>query len=173
MRTALAEQGDAAQVHHHRQQQRIDEFTRRRARLTDAYLADAIPVDVLKDKQEAIVTELLTAQAELESDLLAVEEIETRLEQALTLLRDPERAYRATDNEGRRHFNQAFFNSLAVDHEGVVGADLADPFAQLLTEDLAEQIERETASGTLHSVDGSKETTYVGAEGLEPPTPSL
>jgi site-specific DNA recombinase len=103
-------------------------------------------------------------QAQLEDELAAAREslVETdrnlnidqaQLNRALALAADVHGVYVAADGQTRRGYNQAFFKKLLVIAEAepgqrqpavqLVGAELTQPYALLLAEDLVESVETE------------------------------
>ena len=104
----------------------------KRQKLIDAYLAEAIPVADLKQRQEAIAVEQRDAERLIELANVNHALVEERLEIALSLLEHCDRLYIGANEAGRRASNQAFFAALYMDTSGVVRAELNPPFAELV-----------------------------------------
>ena len=99
--------------------------------------------------------------------------VETNLTLALGLVSDCKQAYRRGGPRVRRRYNQAFFEAVYVDTDGVSYARLAKPFSEVLPEAVRYKVE-ETKNPDSHGGGrGSNTNDLVGAEGLEPPTPSV
>lgn len=113
------------------QRRRLEKLERQRQKLIDAYLAEAIPVADLKQRQEALLAEQQEAERLIRLASINHEIAEQRLEVALGLLEHCERLYVGESDKVRRDLNQAFFDGLEMDKHGVVRAILAPPFAQL------------------------------------------
>ena len=95
------------------------------------------------------------------------------LELARRLLHQAGEAYRDADDLTQRAWNQTFFTKLFVaptDEEGpaVVSADLSEPFAQLLSDDLAASVDSALRSETPVSAGGSTVDQIVETVGIEP-----
>ncbi|MGQ0431571.1 MAG: hypothetical protein ACT452_04085 [Microthrixaceae bacterium] len=135
-----------------------------RRKLLQAHLSGAVPLDLLKEEQDRIMRELANVGGALASTELHWETIERNLDLALSLVRDCQSLYRAANPETRRQLNQALFEALSVDVDGVKYRRLAQPFAQLLDDDLFARLEREMKNPTsVASGQGSKEVllTFV------------
>jgi site-specific DNA recombinase len=185
-----------------RQERRLAKLRGERKKLLDAHYADAIPLDLLKTEQTRIGRDIANAEtrlAALEGDFTAAE---ANLTKALALVQDCHRAYLDAPEKTRRQFNQAFFERLLIDDSYTVTGQLAQPFETLLGEELRQYVARRTEAdlidaveevfrpdgddqpepelalagatpATVRAAQGWREKTMVGAEGLEPPTPSL
>ena len=93
---------------------------------------------------------------------------------ALDRATDCPRADELSDPKLRRMFNQVLWKSLKVDQKQVVGGDLSDPFAALLTDDIVRGYTR-TAKNPGHVLcgQGSSKNNLVEVRGLEPLTSTL
>ena len=114
------------------QHRRLQRLEAKRQKLIDAYLAEAIPVADLKQRQEAIAVEQRDAERLIELANVNHALVEERLEIALSLLEHCDRLYIGANEAGRRASNQAFFAALYMDTSGVVRAELNPPFAELV-----------------------------------------
>ncbi len=114
------------------QRRRLKRLEAQKQKLIDAYLAEALPVSDLKQRQQAIAVEQRDAERLLQLASANHALAEERLDQALGLLQHCERLYIAAPEEVRRQFNQAFYAGLWIDERGVQRAALNSPFAELL-----------------------------------------
>ena len=128
-----------------RQQARISKLEQERRRVADCVLNGSVPEDIGREKQEKIRKELAKAHELLSVTLVAQEDVETTLRQALDLVSDCEAAYRAADDDLRREWNQAVFVKLCLDEDGMAGAELAPPFGILLAKDASKRVYRREA----------------------------
>jgi hypothetical protein len=113
------------------QRRRLQRVERQRQKLVDAYLAEAIPIGDLKQRQAVLAAEEREAERLIRLATFNHELLEERLEIALALLEHCERLYIGGSDDDRRALNQAFFAALEVDREGVMRAILNPPFAEL------------------------------------------
>lgn len=109
-----------------------------REKLLQGHYAGAVPLDLLKQEQDRIGTQLAAIERRLEAATLHYDQIQTNLNIALELAEDCYRAYSIAPDHIRRLFNQAFFTHLFVEDDGTIRADLAEPFRTLLDGRLAE-----------------------------------
>ena len=116
---------------------RIEKLERERDKLTQAYLADALPVDVLKREQDRVQRELASARAIIEKHQADYASIEEALDQALLLCRVGAAAYEHAGPEVRRQLVQAAFDKLWIIDDEIVGCDLKPGFTTVLDDDLA------------------------------------
>ena len=152
-----------------RHQKAIGKLNEERRKLLQAHLAGAVPLDLLQDEQARVGRELATAHAKLEQAEQEVGQVKEGLELALRLAADAEAAYALADDLTKRRWNQAFFKKIFLRDLETSGAELADPFAQLLADDLAQELERISADSRSG---GSIENQLLEAGGIEPPTPA-
>ena len=194
VKAALTEQQATLEVERRTQARRVQQVTTERDKLLQAFYAGAITMDLLKSEQTRITRELEVAQGRLVACNKEFGQIEENLNVVLELAGDCLEAYRQASPSVRRLFNQAFFTQLLIDDEGEVRAELAAPFAILLSEDLALAIEmgstgeRAEASGQNQASwrvegfweqkdetptigQGLKDGLLVGRQGLEPCPP--
>jgi site-specific DNA recombinase len=183
-----------ARAEQERLRKRQERLLSERAKLLEAHYADAIPLDLFKSEQRRIAKELTDIE-EVENatrDHQAL--VETNLHKALRFVRDCYGAYLAARPYVRRLFNQALFEKLYIVDDDNVRSDLAPPFNVLLSAELRSaataivQMERETPAEAANKetpkkrvleslrrtwddvVAGLKNTTLVGAPGIEPGT---
>jgi site-specific DNA recombinase len=128
-----------------RQRRRIGRLQDQRLKLLQAHYADAVPLDLLKREQARISQELQQAEQALATSQTTSVDLQATLDEALALAGNCQRAYRVADPRVRRQFNQAFFEKLYINEDGVGSADLAEPFAELLAHDLTRRVAQESA----------------------------
>lgn len=107
-----------------------------RQSLLDAHLAEAVPLDLLKSKQDAIGAELAVIEGRLAEIAADFQRAEANLKRALARVGDCETAYREANDSVRRQFNLAFFHRLLIDEDYTVQAELAPPFDVILGDEL-------------------------------------
>jgi DNA invertase Pin-like site-specific DNA recombinase len=171
------------------QKRRLHKLESQRQKLIDAYLAEAIPVTDLKQRQEALAAEQRDAERLIELAGVNHDLVEERLETALELLEHCDRLYVGAPDNVRRSFNQAFFEALYIDENGVQRAEMRPPFAQLKDkviglldeDDVDDDIDSSNGrSGNLPKTKknpssggtrGSNETLLAERRGFEPARP--
>jgi site-specific DNA recombinase len=107
-----------------------------RKALLDAHLAEAVPLDLLKSKQDGITTALAAIEGRLAAIAADFQKAETNLNRALAFAGDCEAAYRQASGTMRRQFNLAFFERLLIDDDYTVTGELAEPFDTILSDKL-------------------------------------
>lgn len=118
---------DRAQLH--LQRQRLARAKAKRQKLLDAYLDDAISVEVLREKQSSVEAEIATAiqmLAEAESDQLTLIE---RLDLVLASVANGEEWYLNGDEQTRQALNEAVFEAFEIDFEITENPDETGPHA--------------------------------------------
>jgi len=149
------------------QRKRITELERRRRKLLNAHLAGAVPVELLKESQAAINRQLANAGAALANTEIDRKTSERNLAIALGLAVRFQQAYQLAKAPVRRQLNQAVFEALHVDVDGISGATLTEPFGQLLGEDIADAAARYlTNPDPPEEGRGSKENKLVAIQAL-------
>ena len=88
-----------------------------RKALLDAHLAEAVPLDLLKIKQDDITAKLAAIEGRLAEIAADFQQAETNLKRALARVGDCETAYREASDTMRRQFNLAFFERLLIDED--------------------------------------------------------
>jgi site-specific DNA recombinase len=168
------------------QARRQHQLEAERQALLDAHLAEAVPLDLLKQKQDGIAAELDRIKgrlAEIDADFAKAE---ANLERALSFAGNCEAAYRAAAAMMRRQFNQALFKRLLIDENYDVQGDLAEPFERLLgdplrraaieqaDDELRQAIERALAEreGRRPSEKAERPPTELVGVGVDSPTTS-
>lgn len=97
------------------QRHRLARLERQKQKLIDAYLAEAIPVEDLKPRQAAVVTEIADAKRLIETSELDHQAIRARIDIVLELLGRAHELYRLCTDEQRRWLNQALFEKIVID----------------------------------------------------------
>lgn len=118
------------------QERRKRKLEAERKALLDAHLAEAAPLDLLKDKQDGITAKLAAVERRLAEIAADFQKAETNLKRALARVGDCETAYREASDTVRRQFNLAFFDRLLIDEDYTVHGELAPPFDVILGDEL-------------------------------------
>ena len=96
----------------------------KRRRLMHAHYEGAVPLDLLKEEQAKLTSELDHIERQLAAYQADITEVRQRLTQALDLLEDCHRLYQAAPPHLKKLLNQVFFERIlvnpAVDEEGRV-----------------------------------------------------
>jgi site-specific DNA recombinase len=100
-------------------------------KLLEAHLADAIPLDVLKEEQDIVAAQLASATSRLEATDVQYGSIKENLAIALDLIENCRDAYESAPDHVRRWFNLAFFEKIIVTDEDIT-VKLASPMRELL-----------------------------------------
>ena len=136
-----------------------------------AYYAGAVPVDLLRQEQDRLATEIGQAEHHLEAAEAAFADVEDTLGKALDLLADCQRAYLAAPGHLRRQWNQALFERLVVHDDEIEATEIAEPFATLADPELPTRLGRGAVTQTgASSGGGSNEGLLIGETGFEPAT---
>ncbi len=127
-----------AEAHHENaaQQRRKRKLETERKALLDAHLAEAVPLDLLKSKQDHITAELAAVEGRMAAIAADFKKAETNLHRAISFAGDCEAAYRQASDAVRRQFNLAFFQRLLIDDGYNVRGELAKPFDIILSDEL-------------------------------------
>lgn len=147
------------------QRKRIEKLEREQAKLTQAYLADALPLEALKAEQSRIHRELGQAKSLIGQYQQDYQAIEAALDHALLMCRNGALAYEHAEPEVRRQLVQAAFDKLWVVDAEIVGVDLKAGYVTLLDDELVAELERQAhdkgIESTLEPVNQQNEgTTY-------------
>lgn len=141
-----AERGDLTT-----QQERL---TKERTRLLQAHYVGAIPLDLLKEEQNRIARQLATVEERLDATRVEFSALEQQLEAALGYASNCYLGYLAAGHNVRRLYNQAFFERIYVDEDGL-RVELREPFKTLLA---GNQVEPERSAVT-HQDDNTQTST--------------
>ena len=112
-----------------------------RKKLLAAYYADSVPLDLFRQEQTRLTTEIHHTEARLEAAEISYGTITNTLDICLRFAASCDQTYHGAPESLRRQLNQAVFKRFFVDEEGIVTADLAEPFDRLLGPDLLEEKE--------------------------------
>jgi site-specific DNA recombinase len=172
--TYVSVRNEGTQDEGKRAQQRIDGLQAERRKLIEMRYADAIPLALLKEEQDRISRQLGDAQSDLAKTVVDWKGFEKNLNAALGFAGKIGHGYADANSMIRRRINQAVLKGIYVDIEGVTGLELSDPMAQLMAEDLVDQIEVQIAKTPgVQFAGGSRMIDLVEMMGLEPTTPCL
>lgn len=160
------------------QRKRLTELERQQSKLVDAYMADAIPVDVLKKRQRRIAAEMADAKNPIARAQATAEDLRARLNKVLELLWHVENLYDKCDAGSREVLNAAVFEAFYVDcrikdihpEVAVIDAPLTGPVAAVV-EGGADVVYLRRNDETLDArkhVQGSNVTNLAVAVGFEP-----
>ena len=123
-----------AQLRQHRQG--LTKAENAKERLLDAYLSGDLVKDQFIDRQDKLTRQIASAQRAIATCDIRWHDIERHVGQILDLAQNAGRAYGLAPHEVRRRLNRAFFTKLHVDVDHVVGAELTDTFAAIVTDDV-------------------------------------
>jgi site-specific DNA recombinase len=151
------------------QRKRIEKLEREQAKLTQAYLADALPLEALKSEQTRTQRELGQARSLIGQYQQDYQALEAALDHALLMCRYGALAYEHAEPEVRRQLVQAAFDKLWVVGAEIVGVDLKAGFVTLLDDELIAELERVSqarAESIAESADeASDQATYYRQDG--------
>ena len=180
MAQAEISQAEASGIHlYETQQRRLNELERRRQKLLDAYMADALPIDFLKEEQAKVAVEMADAKRLISQASESVDRAQKHLDQVIDLLTDACKLYQRLGANGRSALNAVVFDYFeldsVVDDDGdasvkITGAPLSDVVAAVLsseTADVPQGPEIETPA-ELSFDGGSNLSNLAEAEGFEP-----
>ena len=103
--------------------------------MLQAHYAGAVPLELLKTEQDRITGLLELIEGRLSATSAHFDTVQANLQFALDLAGDCHRAYLQADDHTRRLLNQALFEMIYIDEDGVRAA-LAEPFKTLLGPDV-------------------------------------
>jgi site-specific DNA recombinase len=141
-------------------QRNLLELNRQSDRLLKAFYADALGVDQLKEEQARIAAARATAQSEIERHATSRELVVEKLNYLCTLLANAQAYYLNAPDQERRQLNQSMFDYVYIHDDDVVGTDLTEPYARLLSDSLESDLASErkrvqtthVRTGALHLV---------------------
>ena len=140
-----------------------------RRTLLQAHLAGAVPVDLLKEEQNRIANEMARLGAELASTEVDWSIVHQRMCAAVKLVSQLHDLYLEADPRERQRINQAVWQRIEVDVDGVSGTIPTDPMAALITEDLVRVVGAESENREhLEGARGSRLDLLVELRGFEP-----
>jgi site-specific DNA recombinase len=164
---ALAGMHSEAEREATRQRRRLAALTDQRTKLLHAYYDGAVPLELLRQEQDRLSSEIEQAEAQFVLAEQSFADVATTLDKALDLLADCERAYANAPGQLRRQWNQALFERFVIRDEDVEEASFAEPFATLVDPYLPRRLSRSRRTAAV-SGDGSNKGPLVGAAGFEP-----
>ncbi len=176
------------------QERRRHELLAEQAKLLQAHYADAIPLDLMKKEQKRIENELALCEQMVRTATTRFEQIERNLKSALDSAGKWAHAYGSAPDSIRAQINDAVFDKIYIDNDGLATSRLRPLFAELLrrsknrkirdvlnvsdgsvpnTKNLAASLCPTDPDSVVQQGWGVRENDLVGVEGLEPPTLSV
>lgn len=110
---------------------RLAKATHERERLLQAYLADALPLDVLKREQKRVTQEIGLAEEEISRAEAAESPYGELLDVAMSLICDARERYTGADAYGKRLWNQSLLERVEVKSGQITRVELKPPFEDL------------------------------------------
>lgn len=161
------------------QKRRLAQLERDKQKLVDAYMVDALPVDVLRERQTRVAAEIGDAHRLIANAQTASDQVFERLEQVIALLQRADHLYGACGADAQQTLNSAVFEGFWLDFkptDGVSGPTVADApltpvVGAVVGEDRSEASEsagRERTPGKRALTEGSNVTHLAEMEGFEP-----
>jgi site-specific DNA recombinase len=157
------------------QRRRLAQLERQQQKLLDAYMADALPIDLLKKRQSQVATEIGDAKRLMADVQGGSDQIHARLDQVIDLLTHAERLYGECGPEGRAILNTAVFAGFRLDMaaEGPTNGQAAvepelSPIVSTIVANHASADGHERTPGDFNFTGGSNLTQLAVAEGFEP-----
>jgi len=92
--------------------ERVAAIRRERYKWAEKAMEGVIPEDIARERQQLLAEQLLAAESALIRLSVSQEGHEATLQAVLDLVQSCSRAYRLSDDRGRRDYNQAFFDGL-------------------------------------------------------------
>jgi site-specific DNA recombinase len=111
---------------------RLAKATHERERLLQAYLADALPLDMLKREQKRVTNEIVLAEEEIQRAEAADSPYRELLEFAMSLISDARQRYAGADPYGKRLWNQCLLERVEVKSGEITRVELKPPFEDFL-----------------------------------------
>lgn len=170
-----------------RQKRRLATADAHKEKLMHAYYKGAIDVEMLRKEQERIQREVESAHAVWQAAEIDKQDVEETLARAIAIAMNLKDAYREASPGKRKLLNRALFERVLVCDTSIASADLAPPFASLLSTELPRKLEEpdsfarelgpffrqasQAGSNSFQSVftgTGSNNGILVDLNGLEP-----
>ena len=120
---------------------RLQRLASEEKKLLQAHYADAISLPLLQQEQKRILGERARAEGLVAALNMETAAMERTLDLALQRVERCDEVYMAGGPQVRRELCFGLFTRIYVSTEGVVGADLATPFAQILDPELEAKVE--------------------------------
>ncbi len=187
----LGDQARVSKLLKHRLSVQHAKLDRQEENLLDLAAEGSMPKDKLRARLLKIQRDKENIEEQLDRVADTLEVGAALIESALTLLEHPQELYRQAGPKERRLLNQAIFQKLYIDDEGVTGGIFAEPFVELVeasarsqegdtrrdaddssTSPRDSQSKADLLVGAL-SVGGWSKTAMVEVNGLEPSTSTL
>lgn len=154
------------------QRRRLAELERHRQKLVDAYMAEALPVEALKERQDGISAEIADAKRLMESAQTHSTELFDRLDQVIALLRSAKQLYASVGDDARQTLNNAVFVKFTVDLRDSDGQRVATvanaPLAPVVAAVVVPEAQTQRTPDEFSPVGGSILNHLAEAEGFEP-----
>lgn len=161
------------------QKRRLAQLERDKQKLVDAYMVDALPVDVLRERQARAAAEIADSCRLIQNAQVSSDQVFERLEQVIDLLKHASKLYNACGPEAQQTLNSAVFEGFwldFIDAEGisrpsVASAPLAPIIEAIVNETQPEAPETAPHAETPESftpTGGSNVTHLAEMEGFEP-----
>lgn len=112
---------------------RIGKLADERMSTLRAYQAKAIPLDLLKQEQDRIASEMAHAESRLEVIHAELDQLRAVLDRAIAVASRCGMGYKKAKPQKRKLYNQAFFDKIIIT-EGKVKVEYTDLFHALLSE---------------------------------------
>lgn len=132
VREAVADEQQAAKLLRQQLSRELAKCNRQEENLLDLVADGELVSDKARQRLRKVREDRERLSVELERVTGGLSEGAEAVELTLCLLADPERLYERMDDQQRRQMNQAFFEKLYVDTDGVTHARLTAPVATLV-----------------------------------------
>ena len=155
------------------QRRRLVGLEAQQAKLLDAYMADAIPVDLLKQRQTALSGEIADAKRLIAEAQSLGDQLSDRLKHVLALLHRAGSLYETAADEDRRLLNEAVFEAMFIDSQGPLTGD-APVVEEAPLSPIVQAVVTAAPPGNAgtpvgrNADEGSNVTQLAVAEGFEP-----
>lgn len=150
-----------AEVEVEQHKARITKLERERQKNKEAYYADAIELPEFKADQDRIRREIASTEHQIAKLSIELGSITRALDEALSLLEDPQALYDATPDGLKTLLVQTVFEKIWIMDGSVAGTELTEPFEELLTLEARMAVVEEAASEPHSDEQGSDEAaTY-------------
>jgi site-specific DNA recombinase len=166
-----------------RQSTRIIRLKAERSKLLQAHLADAVPLELLKEEQDRIERELQAARSHLAAADIAQNSVEEAVSRALALVENGGERYETGGPRTRRQMNQSVFDNIQVGPEDPPASNLTIEYQLILHDDVREaaklgakkfwRMQQENRRTLAFAGQGSSNDWLVGDGGLEPSTSAV
>ncbi|MDR2771223.1 MAG: recombinase family protein [Clostridiales Family XIII bacterium] len=114
-----------------------DKLERKQKKLLETYYADAIPLDLFKEEQDGIKSAVSSIDKRLDAHNTECADVRKRLGQALDLVEDCGKTYKAAPDSIKRAYNRALFDKILVFPNGETVPEFAEPYTVLFEQTTA------------------------------------